>query len=351
MPVEDPGVLSLVCDAFGSHRDLRLRPLPRPPIATGRVRIRVAHSTVSFGQTVLISGKYQRRPPLPFVPGTEVAGTVLEVGPGVDHLNVGDRVVAGVDWGGYAEEVLATGATTYTVPVGLDLAVACCLPLTYGTAHAALHWRGRIQPGDTVLVLGAAGGVGLAAVEVARLAGARVIATGSTPAKRELARMHGAHEVLDASPEALRDAVLALTAGRGVDIVFDPVGGALSEEALRCVAPEGRLLVIGFAGGPAPQAAFNVLLVKNVEVIGIWFGLYLGWGRTDERERYAPRMRAMMAELSDACMRGALRPEIAMRFPLRRFVEAFDAVTGRQGMGRVVIDIVENENDGDPRAE
>jgi NADPH2:quinone reductase len=332
-------VLSLVCERFGSHRDLVLQRLPRAPLPPASVRLRVAHATLSFGQSVMIAGQYQRTPSLPFVPGTEVSGTVIETGAAVTHLAPGDRVVAALDWGGYAQEAIATAVTTWRIPEGIDLPRAACLPLTYGTAHSALHWRARLRAGDTVLVLGAAGGVGLAAVEVARAGGAMVIATGSTEDKRALALERGAHHALPADAKALREAVLALTAGRGVDIVFDPVGGALGQEALRCVAAEGRYLVIGFASGEVPRTAFNVLLVKNVEVIGFWFGIYIGWGRTDERQRYAPAMQTMMDALCAGCLQGQLRPQAAMRFPLERYVDAFDAVTGRQGRGRVLFDL------------
>ncbi|MFM1987673.1 MAG: hypothetical protein RJA99_630 [Pseudomonadota bacterium] len=329
-----------VCERFGSHLDLVVRDLPRPALRPGRVRVRIAHSTVSFGQTVLVAGRYQRELAPPFVPGTEVSGIVLEVGDGVAGLAPGDRVAGVLDQGGYAEEAVTTAATVYRLPDALDLPTAACLPLTYGTAYAALHWRGRLARGETVLVLGAAGGVGLATVEVALASGARVIATASTEAKRALVRSRGVAAVLDADPGALRAAVMAATAGRGVDLVFDPVGGPLSVEAMRCLAPEGRLLVIGFASEQVPEARFNMLLVKNVDVVGFWMGLYIGWGRTDERERHAPRMRAMVDTLAGWCVDGRLRPEAGMRFPLERIVDAFDAVVSRRGLGRVLVDVV-----------
>jgi NADPH2:quinone reductase len=328
-----------VCERFGTYTDLTVKDVARPVLEPGRVLVRVAHSTVSFGQLLIVSGDYQRRPPLPFVPGTEVSGTVVDVGEGVTHVTQGDRVAAVLDWGGYAQEASVDASTVYPVPDGLDLTIAACLPLTYGTAHAALHWRGRLTRGETVLVLGAAGGVGLAAVEVARAAGARVIATASTEAKRELVRSKGADAVLPAEPSTLRDAVLSLTGPGGVDIVFDPVGGTLSDEALRCLGPEGRMLVIGFASGAIPRTPHNVLLVKNVEVIGFWLGLYVGWGRTDERERFASRMRETVAALAHDCLAGRLSPEATMRYPLERIVDAFDAVATRRGLGRVLLDM------------
>lgn len=334
-----PRFRAALCERYGSYRDMVVRDLPRAPLDAGRVRLRIACSTVSFGQIVVMAGKYQRRPPLPFTPGTEVAGTVIEVGEGVAHLAPGDRVAAALDWGGYAREAVVTASTVYPIPDALGFAEAACLPLTYGTSHAALHWRARLHAGDTVLVLGAAGGVGLATVEVARAAGARVLATASTEAKRELARAHGADLVLPADADALRDAVMAATGGRGVDVVFDPVGGRLSEEALRCVAPEGRHLIIGFASDAVPSAAFNVLLVKNVELIGFWFGQYIGWGRVDERERHAPRMREMVAALADACVAGRIRPQTPTRVPLERIVDAFEVVATRRAAGRVLVEM------------
>jgi NADPH2:quinone reductase len=330
---------AVVCERFSSYRDLVVRDLPSPRPGPGQVRLRVAHATVSFGQTLVVAGSYQRRPPLPFTPGTEVSGTVLEVGEGVTHVGVGDRVAAVLDWGGYAEEAVTTAATVYPVPPQLDPASAACLPLTYGTAFVALHWRARLAAGDRVLVLGSAGGVGLAAVEVATAAGARILATASTPEKRALAASRGADTVLTADAAALRDAVLAATDGRGVDIVFDPVGGELSEQALRCLGPEGRHLVIGFASDVVPRAPWNHLLVKNVDVLGFWMGHYVGWGRTDERERFASRMRDAVASLAEACLAGRIRPEAGMRFPLERIVDAFDAVASRRGLGRVLVDV------------
>ncbi len=335
-----PRYRAAMCERYGPYREVvAVRDVPRVPLGPGQLRLRIAYAPVSRGQLVLIEGRYQRRPALPFCAGGEVSGTVIEVGPGVEGRSVGDRVCAALDLGGYAQEAVATASTVYPIPDALGMAEAACLPSTYGTCHAALHWRGRLKAGETVLVLGAAGGVGLATVEVARAAGARVFATGSTEAKRALALAHGADRVFPADPDSLRDAVLAATDGRGVDLVFDPVGGRLGEEALRCLGPEGRHLIIGFASDAVPSAAFNVLLVKNVELVGFWFGQYVGWGRVDERERYAPRMRAMVDALAADCLAGRIRPRTDTRIPLERIVEAFDVVAMRRGTGRVLVDM------------
>lgn len=344
MPPPETGLRTmraLVCEAWGHYRTLVPSRVPVPALQAGHVRVRIHHATVSFGQTLIIAGTYQRKPPLPFVPGTEVSGVVAEVAPGVTDLAVGDRVAACLDWGGYAEEAVIDAATVYPLPRDFDLAAAATLPLTWGTPWAALHWRGGLAPGKSVLVFGAGGGVGLAAVEIARAAGAKVFAAASSAEKHAAALAHGAHHALPAEPSQLIAAVHELTAGRGVDLVFDPVGGDLFDAALRVTAPEGRILVIGFAGGRIAQAPTNILLVKNIEVIGFNYGLYIGWSPPDSRHRFAPRVKAAMAGIVEACARGGLRPEVAARFPLEGFGDAFDRVTGRHSIGRVVLDLAD----------
>ncbi len=243
---------ALLCERWAHYSELKLADVPRPALNPGQVRIAVKFATLGFGQTLVVSGKYQRRPPLPFVPGTEVAGHVLEVASDVTAFKPGDRVVAALDWGGYAEEAVATALTTWPVPDGIDLADAVNVPLSYGTSYAALHWRARIRRGETLVVFGAAGGVGLAAVKLGRLAGARVIAVAGSKARVDLAISHGADAgIVHGSADLGRD-LKALSGGRGADIVFDPVGGSMFDQALKCVAPEGRILVIGFASGSDP---------------------------------------------------------------------------------------------------
>lgn len=329
---------AVVCEHWGHYRDMSLRDMPAPALRPGTVRIGVHYAAASFGTTVMVAGKYQRAFELPFVPGVEVAGVVLEAADDVRRFSPGDRVCAALDHGGLADEAIATADTVYPVPdeVGLDTAAA--MPLTYGTACAALRWAARLRRGQTLLVNGAAGGVGLAAVEIGRQLGAEVIAVASSADKLRAAAQRGAAHTLLADAELVQR-VKALTGQRGVDVVIDPVGGAAFEAALHCLAQHGRIVVIGFASGQVPQIAANVLLVKNATVTGFNFGQYVGWGRLDERRRHARRVGAMMRELLDWTAGGALRPAVAARFALPRFADAFDEVLARRSVGRVLIEV------------
>ncbi len=330
---------AVVCEEWCDYHDLKFKEIDPPQMKEGCVRIKIRYAAVGFAVSLFVAGKYQRKPPLPFVPGIEAAGVVSEVAPDVRRIRKGDHVVAVLDWGGFAEEAVVTAETVYPIPKEIDLATAVPLPLTYGTSYGALHWRARIIPDQTLLVHGAAGGVGLAAVELGRLAGARVIATASTEAKLDMARERGAeHTILSGRSDLIRQ-VKELTGGYGANVIFDPVGGDLFEASLRCVAPEGKILIVGFAGGRIPQVTTNILLVKNVELIGYNFGYYVGWGLTDERKRYGERNRAMMCELSAAVLAGSIRPAVSRRYPLERFVEAIDSIMERRSMGRVLLEV------------
>lgn len=334
---------ALLCEGWNGYRGLKLADVASPRLPDGCVRIAVAYSTVSFGQMLVVSGKYQRKPPLPFVPGTEVAGVVLEVAPDVTGFQPGDRVAASLDWGGYGAEAIATVETVWHVPDGVSLRKAATIPVSYGTAYAALHWRAHLAKGETLLVHGAAGGVGLPAVELGHLAGARVLAVAGSEERLALAQERGAEIGLLHSELELGRRVKDLTDGRGANVVFDPVGGALFDESLRCTAPEGRILAIGFASGTVPQIPANILLVKNIEVIGFNFGMYLGWSPVDERKRYAERLREMMATLFDLAQQGQIRPTSSACYPLEDFRSAFEAVEKRQSFGRVLLQVGEQE--------
>lgn len=330
---------ALLCEGWNGYSGLKFVDAQPPSLRAGCVRIAVAYATVSFGQLLVVAGKYQRKPPLPFVPGTEVSGVILEVAPDVAGLKPGDRVAASLDWGGYGEEAIVTAETVWHVPDGVDLREAAIIPLTYGTAYAALHWRGGLIEGQTLLVHGAAGGVGLPTVELGKLAGARVLAVGSSLERLSLARAHGADEVLLHTEPDLSQRVKALTDGRGADLVFDPVGGDLFNETLRCTAPLGRILVIGFASGTIPQIPANILLVKNIDVIGFNFGIYLGWSPVDDRKRHAPRLRTMMQTLFELALEGKIKPTSSDCYPLKDFGKAFEAVESRRSFGRVLIQV------------
>lgn len=328
---------AVVCDSFDGYRTLKARDIPAPTLRPGCVRISVAYATAGLALTLVTAGRYQRKPALPFVPGTEIAGVVTELADNIQELRRGDRVAANIDWGGYAEEAIAATENVWRVPDAVELSDACCVPATYGTAYAALHWRARVAAGQTVLVFGAAGGVGLAAVQIARQAGAHVIAVARTADRLAIAREHGAHEgLLNDTPDLGRQ-LKQHNAGRGVDVVFDPVGGPLFEEALRCTAPEGRILLIGFASGEIPRIAANILLVKNIEVIGVNMGLYSGWTPVDERKRHAPRVTKMVEQLFAEVAAGRLKPQKSAVFALNDVVHALDAVAARESRGRVLL--------------
>lgn len=334
-------MLSLLCENWCHYSELKIREVASPNVPARCVKIRVGYAAVTFGQSLLVAGKYQKKPPHPFSPGCEISGTIIEIGEGVAGFRVGDRVAAAIDWGGYAEEAIATQETVWRVPDGLPLDVAASIPITWGTSYAALHWRAGLKADQTLLVYGAAGGVGLAAVQLGRLAGARVIAVAGSKERVDLAIRHGAHHgIVHGSPD-LAKKVKSLTDGAGVDVVYDPVGGELFTQALHCTRPEGKILVIGFAGGTIPQIPANLLLVKNIDVIGFFFGLYIGWGARDLRQHYAPRLRRMMETLFAETLKGSLVPTSSHHYRLSDFVAAFDSVINRTSSGRVLLKIAE----------
>lgn len=324
---------ALVCDHWCEFKDLRIKDIPAPALRPGCVLLRVAYAGLGFSASLLVAGKYQHKPPLPFVPGTEATGIVIEVAPGVTRVKPGDRVVAVLDCGGFADLVVCTEETVYPLPEGLDLAAAVHLATSYATAYAALIWRARLQPGETLLVHGAAGAVGLAAVEMGRLLQAQVIACAGSEEKRGVALAHGANLVLPS--EKFREQVNAFTSGRGADVIFDPVGGDVFDQSLRCIAFEGRILPIGFAGGRVPQIPANILLVKNVSVLGLNLATYLGRGITDERKAHAPMVQAMMAQLIEWMKSGRITPRVTDCFELAQFADAMDTVLGRRSVGKV----------------
>lgn len=325
---------AIVCESWRDFDALELKDIAPPAMRPRGVRIRVEGAGVSFATQLVVAGKYQRRPPLPFVPGTEVVGTVIEAASDAEAPPPGTRVFAVLDWGGYAEEAVADDIHVVPIPDGLPLEPAVAFPISYPTAGSALLWRARVAPGDWVLVQGAAGGVGLAGVEIAKAMGARVVARAGA-AKHEVLRARGADVVLD-SALPFRDAVVAATGG-GVACVLDTIGGPSFDESLRCLADGGTLVVIGFAGGGIPTVAANLLLLKNIAVAGVNWGTYVGWSPGDRRALHAPRARALWAQLMAWWQAGALRPEVHATFPLAQFREAMAEVRERRSAGRVIL--------------
>lgn len=256
----------------GPPESLTVDEVPSPEPGKGQVLVSVHASAVNFPDTLIIENKYQFKPELPFAPGGEVAGTIKSVGEGVNGFEVGDRVIAVCGWGGYAEEVLTTVDKLVRLPQGIDMEAAAALVITYGTSHYALQDRAAIQPGETLLVLGAAGGTGVSAIELGKLMGAKVIAAASSDEKLALCKARGADETINYATEDLRQRVKALTGGRGVDVVYDPVGGAYAEPALRSMAWRGRYLVIGFTTGEIPKLPLNLVLLKGCSIVGVFYG-------------------------------------------------------------------------------
>ncbi len=318
---------------------LQLCEVPRPPLGPRQVRIQIKAAGVSFATSLVVQGKYQRKPPLPFVPGTEVAGVITEVGAQTTRFKLGERVCAVLDWGGLAEETSAFEVNVFALPASLDFAPAIAFTNSYATSAAALTWPHllNVKSGDWLLVHGASGGVGIAAIEIGKILGATVIATAGSAAKLDVARAHGADHLINYRTQDFRDLVLKLTAGRGVEAVYDPVGGEVFMQSLRCMAPEGRIMPVGFAGGEIPQIPANLLLVKNLTVCGLNMGLYYGWSPQDLREVYEDRMRANMDLLFQWFEEGRIKPVIGKTYPLQEFQTAMADVLTRRAIGRIAV--------------
>jgi NADPH2:quinone reductase len=317
------------CIEWGPPEQLVVAEIAVPEPKPGEVRVRVAAAGVNFPDALIVQKKYQVQPPLPFTPGTEVAGTVDRVGEGVRHVQAGDRVIAFVGLGGFAEFACAPAALVAPIPPGVSDEVAAAFTLTYATSHHALFDRGALKRGETLLVLGAGGGVGLAAVELGKVAGARVIAAASSAEKLAAAREHGADVLIDYSQQDLREAVKAATDGKGADVVYDPVGGPLTEAAVRSLAWRGRLLVIGFAQGEIPQIPANLLLIKGSSAVGVF------WGDFARREPKANA--AMLAELFGWLAAGRLRPHVSKTFSLQDVPTALRSLLDRAAVGKLVV--------------
>ncbi|HEX5691562.1 MAG TPA: NADPH:quinone oxidoreductase family protein, partial [Roseiflexaceae bacterium] len=314
---------------YGPPNRLVLEELPSPVPGDGEVLIRVAACGVNFPDTLIIQGKYQFRPPLPFAPGSELAGTIAAVGAGVKHLAVGDRAIAFIGWGGFAEEVVADAKRVFRMPDAMDFVTGATFVLTYGTSYHALVDRAQLKPGETLLVLGAAGGVGLAAVQIGKALGARVIAAASTEEKLALCLNHGADAAINYSSEDLKARIKDLTGGKGADVVYDPVGGDYSEAALRSTAWGGRFLVIGFAAGEIPRIPLNLPLLKGCSIVGVFYG---DW-TTREPQRNQEHLAEMLAWLRA----GKLAPHISARYPLEQAAAALDDMLDRKIMGKAVV--------------
>src|SRR4051812_3812765 len=320
---------ALLCTRLGGPDDLELKDLPDPVPGPGEAVVRVEAAALNFFDTLIIAGKYQTRPALPFSPAAEFAGTVETVGPDVAMIKPGDRVAGYIGYGAARELVVAPADALIRLPDGLAAERAAGLIVTYGTSYYALKDRGGLKSDETLVVLGASGGVGLAAVELGKIMGARVIACASSADKLSFARQHGADEVVNYADENLRDALKRLSGERGVDVVYDPVGGAQAEPALRALGWEGRFLVIGFAAGEIPKLPLNLVLLKSCDVRGIFWGAWIA--------REPEKHRANTAELLAWCAAGKLSAHVHRTYRLEEAASALRSLSDRSVMGKVVL--------------
>ncbi len=320
---------AIVCEQHGPPESLVLKEIDPPEIGPGKARVAVHACGVNFPDTLIIENKYQFKPALPFTPGGEVAGEVTEVGEGVTGVKVGDRVIAMTGWGGFAEEVVADAGALIPMPEGMDYATAAGFTMTYGTSLYALKQRGQLKKGETLLVLGAAGGVGLAAVELGAVMGARVIAAASTDEKLAVCREHGAAETINYTTENLKERTKELTGGLGADVIYDAVGGDAFDQAIRCINWQGRLLIIGFASGRIPELPVNLALLKGCQIVGVFWGAFTG-REPEENARNT-------AELAKLYSEGKLKPHISATYPLEKAADALYGLINREAKGKIIL--------------
>lgn len=320
---------AVLCKAYGPPESLVIEDIEPLKPGRGQVVIDVKACGVNFPDTLIIQGKYQFKPAMPFSPGGEVAGIVKELGEGVERVKIGDRVIAFTGWGGFAEEVVADAARLIPMPGGMDFTTAAAFVMVYGTSHYALKDRALLKPGETLLVLGAAGGVGLAAVELGKVMGAHVIAAASTDEKLEVSRQHGADEIINYTSGDLKERVKQLTQGNGVDVVFDPLGGDYSEAALRGMVWGGRFLVVGFAAGDIPRIPLNLALLKGCSIVGVFWGAFT--------ERDPRRNQEHLQELMTWFHEGKIKPHISASYSLEQAAQALNDMMERKVQGKVVL--------------
>ncbi len=314
---------------FGGPQALHIEKVPVPAPGPDEVLVKVTAVGLNFFDTLVLRNKYQITPPLPFSPGAEIAGVVEKLGDGVTDLKVGQRVVAFIGGNGCREKIITKAKNLIPIPDGVSDETAAGIPVTYGTAIHALKDRANLKPGETVAILGAAGGAGIAAVEVAKLMGARVIAVASSDDKLAFARAHGANEVINYTEQDLKRGLKELTVPTGVDVLYDCVGGASAEPALRAMAWEGRYLVLGFASGDIPRIPLNLVLLKGCSIIGVFWTSFV--------DRSPDQHRANTAQVLEWCRQGKIAPHVHATFPLEKTAEALSQIETRKVTGKVII--------------
>jgi NADPH2:quinone reductase len=324
-------VKAVLCKKFGTPKNLVIEDIVEPDLNCGQVRIEIKACGVNFPDLLMIAGKYQKQPPMPFSPGCEVAGNIIEIAPDITEFKLGQRVVAITGFGGMAEQVCVDARRVLVIPKTIDYVQAAGFLLAYGTAYHALKQRAKLEADEILVILGAAGGVGLAAVEIGKIMGANVIAAASTWDKLNLASEYGADHLINYSDTSLKDSILEITEGRGADVIYDPVGGELFEQCLRAVAWCGRILIIGFASGKISMVPANLPLLKGSSIIGVF------WGRFTEQE---PKINAEnTTKLFQLLQKGKLKPHISKIYPLEQSTMALEILEKRRVKGKVIINI------------
>lgn len=322
---------AVVCKSYGLPENLTLEEVADPAPVRGQVLIDVYAAGLNFPDVLQIAGKYQFQPPFPFTPGSELAGIITEVGMGVSGVKPGDRVMALTGTGAMAQRAVVDAAAVDVIPDTMDFNVAAALGIAYGTSFHALAQRARLQPGENLLVLGASGGVGLAAVEIGKAFGAHVIAGASTDQKLQIAKQHGADVLVNYSQGSLKDKIKELTDGKGADVIFDPVGGELFDQCTRCVNWNGRILVVGFASGTIPKYPVNLALLKGCQIVGVF------WGEFRQREPQTSRENCQA--LFELFRQGKIKPLISQAFALEHYADALNVFVNRQAVGKIVLRI------------
>ena len=320
---------ALICEAFGPIENQQLKDVPSPKPGPGQLLVQVKSAGVNFPDALMVQGKYQVKPPFPFSAGGEISGIVIGLGEGVTGFAVGDRVMALVSTGGFAEECLAQASRTLPLPQGMDFDTGAALMLTYCTSLHALKDVADMQPGETLVVLGAAGGVGVSAIEIGKAMGARVIAAASSEEKLAVCRQVGADDTINYSTENLKDRINELTDGKGADVVYDPVGGSYTEQALRAIKWRGKLLVIGFAAGDIPRIPLNLALLKERQILGVYWG--------DSTKHDPEGHQANLRQLENWFVQGRIKPLVSERFPLEHAKEAILLIANRGVKGKIVV--------------
>ena len=322
---------AVLCKQYGPPDSLVIEELPSPKPAAGEVVISVKAASLNFPDVLIIQNKYQFKPPLPFSPGSELAGVVKEVGEGVKGFKPGDKVIAFTTYGAFAEEARTEASRLVPLPSGMSFTEGAAFLLTYGTTDHALRDRGELKAGETLLVLGAAGGVGLAAIEIGKALGARVIACASSEEKLAVCRSHGADATINYASEDLRERIKALTDGKGVNVIYDPVGGPYAEPAFRSIAWRGRHLVVGFAAGEIPKLPLNLALLKGASVVGVFWG--------DFARRQPKEFAQSIRQLGQWYAEGRLKPHVSETMPLEKAAQALNKMAARQVKGKLVLTV------------